>query len=77
MDIAVFRKSKMMQYCFCYLTTAQKLKNNNSIKEMEENILFKNPFLKKIFTESEFFFQEPVIISQISFDKKKRVKIMY
>ncbi len=63
------------EYCLCYLTTAKNLKdNNNSIKDMEENILFKNPFLKKIFSESEFLFQEPVTISQISFGKKKQVE---
>src|SRR5665647_385670 len=62
-------------YCFCYLTTAQNLKeNNNSIKEMERNILYKNPILKKIFSKSEFLFSEPVTISQISFDKKMQVE---
>ncbi len=63
------------RYCLCYLTTAQNLKeNNNSIKQMEKNILYENPFLKKIFTEAEFFFKEPITISQISFDKKSQVE---
>jgi len=63
------------QYCLCYLTTAQNLKDNhNSIKEMEKNVLFTNPFLKKIFSESEFLFEEPVTISQISFDKKSQIE---
>lgn len=62
-------------YCLCYLTTAQNLKDNhNSIKEMEENVLYQNPFLKKIFLESDFLFPEPVTISQISFDKKNQVE---
>jgi len=62
-------------YCLCYLTSAQNLKvNNNSIKEMEKNVLYKNPFLKKIFSESEFLFAEPVTISQISFDKKSQIE---
>jgi flavin-dependent dehydrogenase len=62
-------------YCLCYLTTAQNLKDNhNSIKEMEENVLYQNPFLKKVFLESEFLFPEPVTISQISFDKKTQVE---
>lgn len=62
-------------YCLCYLTTAQNLKeNNNSIKEMEQRVLYKNPFLKKIFSESEFLFLEPVTISQISFNKKQQVE---
>jgi flavin-dependent dehydrogenase len=63
------------KFCLCYLTTAQNLKeNNNSIKEMEKNVLYKNPILKKIFSEAEFLFPDPVTISQISFDKKKQVE---
>ncbi|MEO6836980.1 MAG: FAD-dependent monooxygenase [Ginsengibacter sp.] len=63
------------KYCLCYLTTVQNLKeNHNSIKEMEKNVLFKNSFLKKIFSESEFLFKEPITISQISFDKKTQLE---
>jgi flavin-dependent dehydrogenase len=63
------------KYCLCYLTSAQNLKkNNNSIKEMEKNVLHKNPFLGKIFLRSEFLFAEPVTISQISFDKKSQIE---
>jgi flavin-dependent dehydrogenase len=70
-----FSKIENDEYCLCYLTTAQNLKDNrNSIKEIEKNVLFKNPFLKKIFSESEFLFNEPVTISQISFDKKSAVE---
>src|ERR1017187_2246674 len=62
-------------YCLCYLTTAQNLmENNNSITKMEERVLFRNPFLKEIFSQSEFLFHEPVTISQISFDKKTQVE---
>ena len=63
------------EYCLCYLTTAKNLKDNkNSVKEMEQNVLYKNPFLKEIFSQSEFIFPEPVIISQISFDKKTQIE---
>ena len=63
------------KYCLCYLTTAKNLnKNGGSIKQMEENVLCKNPFLKKIFSEAQFLFSEPVTISQISFDKKSQVQ---
>ncbi|MEO8765018.1 MAG: NAD(P)/FAD-dependent oxidoreductase [Ginsengibacter sp.] len=62
------------KYCLCYLTTAQNLKeNNNSIRQMEQNILFRNPFLKEIFSEAAFLFPGPVTISQISFAKKMQV----
>lgn len=63
------------KFCLCYLTSAQNLKeNHNSIKKMETNVLFQNPFLKRIFSESEFLFKDPVIISQISFDKKSLIE---
>jgi flavin-dependent dehydrogenase len=59
-------------YCLCYLTTTKNLKaNNNSISEMEKNVLMKNPHLKKIFQESTFVFDKPLAISQISFRKKE------
>jgi flavin-dependent dehydrogenase len=63
------------KYCLCYLTTAKNLKaNNNSIAEMEKNVLLKNPFLKHIFSSAHFLSGFPVTISQISFDKKSQVE---
>jgi flavin-dependent dehydrogenase len=63
------------KYCLCYLTTAENLRlNDNSIEKMERNVVQKNPFLKKIFTESRFLIPEPVTISQISFEKKNQVE---
>jgi len=63
------------KYCLCYLTTAGNLQSsNNDIKKMEQNILSANPHLKKIFTECEMLWKEPVTISQISFDKKNLVE---
>jgi flavin-dependent dehydrogenase len=63
------------KYCLCYLTTAEHLRNNNnSIVEMEKNVLQKNPHLKKLFSCSTFLHQSPVTISQISFDKKSQVQ---
>ena len=63
------------KYCLCYLTTADNLqKSKGDIKTMEQTILGQNPHLKKIFAESEFLYDSPVTISQISFDKKKQVE---
>ena len=63
------------KYCLCYLTTAKNLqRSDNSIQKMEENILQQNPFLKKIFSSSTILYQQPVIISQISFAKKTQVE---
>jgi flavin-dependent dehydrogenase len=59
------------KYCLCYLTNADNLStNNNSIQQMQENVLYKNPALKKIFIESEFIMNERLTISQVSFDQK-------
>lgn len=63
------------KYCLCYLTNAQNLKNcNNSIQQMEKEILYKNPHLKNIFTNCQVLYQSPVTISQISFNKKTQVE---
>ncbi|MFT4155338.1 NAD(P)/FAD-dependent oxidoreductase [Parafilimonas sp.] len=62
-------------YCLCYLTTADNLSaNTGSIQKMQENVLYRNPVLKKLFTESEFLYDAPLTISQISFDKKTQVE---
>ena len=63
------------QYCFCYLTVADNLQNSgNDIKKMEQTILSTNLHLKKIFDECEMLWKEPVVISQISFDKKNLIE---
>lgn len=59
-------------YCLCYLSDSKNLsENGNNIKQMEEMVLHKNPFLKKYFTESEFLNAQPIVISNIQFSKKQ------
>ena len=41
---------------------------------MEQTILSANPPLKKIFSECEMLWTEPVTISQLSFDKKNLIE---
>jgi flavin-dependent dehydrogenase len=41
---------------------------------MEQTILSENPHLRKIFDECEMLWKEPVVISQISFDKKNLIE---
>ena len=41
---------------------------------MEKSVLYKNPFLKTIFVNSEFIRKEPVTIAQVSFTKKRQVE---
>ncbi|MCW3080094.1 FAD-dependent oxidoreductase [Segetibacter sp.] len=61
--------------CLCYLTTAANLRAcGNSIEEMQRQVLYKNSRLKEIFTSANFLYDEPLAISQISFDKKLQVE---
>jgi flavin-dependent dehydrogenase len=60
--------------CLCYLTHRNNLKEFGSIKMMEENVLFKNPFLKSIFSNSDFLFEKPETINEISFSTKEPVE---
>ena len=63
------------RYCLCYLTNAANLKDSsNSIEQMERNILSKNPFLKNIFETCTKLYEQPLSISQISFQQKTQVQ---
>jgi flavin-dependent dehydrogenase len=57
----------------CYLTHRDNLKKFRSIPEMEEAVLFENPHLKSIFNASEFLFEKPETINEISFETKETV----
>lgn len=62
-------------FCMCYLSTANALKvNNNSIAQLQENVLFKNPYLANRFSESEMLFEAPITISQVGFKAKTAVE---
>ena len=58
----------------CYLTHRENLKKFKNIKEMEEETLFHNPLLKNIFRNSEFLFEKPETINEISFETKLPVE---
>lgn len=60
--------------CLCYIVNSEKFKSsNNSIPELENKFLFKNKNLKKVFSNAEFIFKEPVTISGINFLIKEPV----
>ncbi len=59
-------------HCLCYLTTARNLlENGKDVKQMEERVLYQNPFLKKYFTTAGFVNAQPLIISNVQFSKKQ------
>ncbi|UXP33301.1 NAD(P)/FAD-dependent oxidoreductase [Reichenbachiella agarivorans] len=57
----------------CYLSHRDNLKSRN-VEEMEEDVLFNNPHLKAIWANSDFLFDKPLVINEISFEKKKAVE---
>lgn len=58
----------------CYLVQRNTIKAFRNVRDMEENILFKNPLLKSIFINSEFIFNKPEVINEISFETKVPVE---
>lgn len=57
----------------CYLVHREQVKQFKNIKEMEEQVLFRNPILKSIFFNAQFLFQKPETINEISFETKEPV----
>ncbi len=57
----------------CYLTHRDNVKRYGHIPEMEKAVLYRNPFLKRIFTESDFLFDKPEVINEITFETKEPV----
>lgn len=58
------------KFCFCYLTSRKNLRAAGNIQNLESQILYRNPFLRKLFTESEFLHDKPKVINEISFAPK-------
>lgn len=57
----------------CYLVHRDQVKRYKDIREMEEQVLFRNPMLKSIFSKAEFIFNKPETINEISFETKEPV----
>lgn len=62
------------KFTLCYLTHRNNLKKYGNIKIMEEKVLCKNPFLKSIFQNSEFLYERPEVINEISFATKTPIE---
>lgn len=58
----------------CYLTNFKSFKKCKNIEEFQENVVQKNPHLKKVLQNSEMVFNKPLTISQICFDEKQTVE---
>jgi len=58
----------------CYLASYDSFKKYKNTEEFQNQIVSRNPHLKLIFDSSEMLFENPLTISQISFDKKATVE---
>ncbi len=60
-------------YNLCYLSHRRNLTLFGDIASVEQEILWQNPHLKRIFNHSDFLFDKPEVIHQISFEPKEPV----
>jgi len=58
----------------CYITNYATFKQYKNIEDFQEQVVFKNNYLKEIFHSSEALFEKPLSISQISFETTKPVE---
>ena len=67
-------KIEKQEYNLCYLYKRNNSFSFNSIKELEEQVLFRNPVIRNIFSNSHFVNPEPEVINEISFSRKRQVE---
>ncbi|MBA3986903.1 MAG: NAD(P)/FAD-dependent oxidoreductase [Flavobacteriales bacterium] len=58
----------------CYLANYNSFKNHKNIADFEQNVVKQNPYLKEFLKYATPLFEEPLAISQISFESKKPVE---
>ncbi|PWA05934.1 NAD(P)/FAD-dependent oxidoreductase [Flavobacterium psychrotolerans] len=58
----------------CYLADYKTFQIYKTIDDYQDKVVFQNPFLKSIFENCTLFFEKPLTISQISFEKKQAVE---
>lgn len=61
-------------YNVCYLSSRDNLKKYKNVKIMEEQIVYRNPLLKELFLNSDFLFDKPEVINEVSFAPKAPVE---
>jgi flavin-dependent dehydrogenase len=58
----------------CYISEYRSFKKHKNITDFQEQVVFKNKHLRKIFKESSPVFEKPLTISQVSFQTKNPVE---
>ncbi|HEY0899945.1 MAG TPA: NAD(P)/FAD-dependent oxidoreductase, partial [Sphingobacteriaceae bacterium] len=62
------------RYSLCYLSITENLKQHASIAEMEQHVLFQNPFFRDHYQNAEFLPEPAEIINQVTFEQKPLVE---
>lgn len=57
----------------CYLIHRDLIREHKSIKQLENNVLQVNPYLREIFQRAEFIFDKPETVNEVSFEAKDPV----
>ena len=58
----------------CYITEYSSFKKHKNISDFQNQVVFKNKHLRKIFKESTSLFKKSLTISQISFETKNPIE---
>lgn len=58
----------------CYIADYKSFKKFKNVKDFQENVLYKNEYLKTIFKNTKPVFSKPLTISQVSFSSKKPIE---
>ncbi len=61
-------------YCVCYLTTRDNLRQYGNIPAMERAVLYQNPHLRRVFEHATFLYEKPEVINEISFAPKPAIE---
>jgi len=69
-----FNKIEEDLFCLCYLTENKHLRTYGSIPAMEQEVLMKNPALKRLFQKADFVWERPESINEIAFERKSLVE---
>jgi flavin-dependent dehydrogenase len=58
----------------CYLVHRDIVRRSGTIERMQQDVMYRNPHLKRIFEHAEFLFDKPEVINEISFKTKSTME---
>jgi flavin-dependent dehydrogenase len=57
----------------CYLVHRDAVRAHGQIRELEQAVLCRNPYLRHIFEHAQFLFAKPEVVNEITFERKEPV----